>query len=40
MGVSAAQVTIDHRWSNTDAQGDLWTLDGPAVYRQYWGRGE
>jgi len=23
-----------------DAQGDLWTLDGPAVYRQYWGRGE
>ena len=23
-----------------DAQGDLWVLDGPAVYRQYWGRGE
>lgn len=23
-----------------DSQGDLWTLDGPAVYRQYWGRGE
>lgn len=23
-----------------DKQGDLWTLDGPAVYRQYWGRGE
>ncbi len=23
-----------------DAAGDLWTLDGPAVYRQYWGRGE
>lgn len=23
-----------------DAHGDLWTLDGPAVYRQYWGRGE
>jgi hypothetical protein len=23
-----------------DAQGDLWTLDGPDVYRQYWGRGE
>jgi hypothetical protein len=23
-----------------DARGDLWTLDGPAVYRQYWGRGE
>ena len=23
-----------------DAQGDLWMLDGPAVYRQYWGRGE
>ena len=23
-----------------DAQGDLWALDGPAVYRQYWGRGE
>lgn len=21
-------------------QGDLWTLDGPAGYRQYWGRGE
>ncbi len=21
-------------------QGGLWTLDGPAVYRQYWGRGE
>jgi hypothetical protein len=23
-----------------DAHGDLWALDGPAVYRQYWGRGE
>jgi hypothetical protein len=23
-----------------DSRGDLWTLDGPAVYRQYWGRGE
>jgi hypothetical protein len=23
-----------------DARGDLWSLDGPAVYRQYWGRGE
>ncbi len=23
-----------------DKRGDLWTLDGPAVYRQYWGRGE
>jgi len=23
-----------------DARGDLWMLDGPAVYRQYWGRGE
>jgi hypothetical protein len=23
-----------------DAKGDLWALDGPAVYRQYWGRGE
>ncbi len=23
-----------------DANGDLWALDGPAVYRQYWGRGE
>jgi hypothetical protein len=23
-----------------DAQGDLWVLDGPAVYRQYWGRDE
>jgi GH15 family glucan-1,4-alpha-glucosidase len=23
-----------------DANGDLWTLDGPGVYRQYWGRGE
>ncbi len=23
-----------------DAKGDLWTLDGPDVYRQYWGRGE
>ena len=23
-----------------DASGDLWVLDGPAVYRQYWGRGE
>ena len=23
-----------------DAQGGLWALDGPAVYRQYWGRGE
>ncbi len=23
-----------------DGHGDLWTLDGPAVYRQYWGRGE
>jgi len=23
-----------------DGQGDLWALDGPAVYRQYWGRGE
>jgi hypothetical protein len=21
-------------------EGDLWTLDGPGVYRQYWGRGE
>lgn len=26
--------------SEYDAQGDLWILDGPAVYRQYWGRGE
>jgi hypothetical protein len=23
-----------------DAQGDLWAMDGPAVYRQFWGRGE
>jgi hypothetical protein len=23
-----------------DGRGDLWALDGPAVYRQYWGRGE
>ncbi len=23
-----------------DKQGSLWTLDGPGVYRQYWGRGE
>lgn len=23
-----------------DAGGDLWILDGPAGYRQYWGRGE
>ncbi|MDP9051197.1 MAG: hypothetical protein M3O31_10845, partial [Acidobacteriota bacterium] len=23
-----------------DARGDLWALDGPDVYRQYWGRGE
>ena len=23
-----------------DKRGELWTLDGPAVYRQYWGRGE
>jgi hypothetical protein len=23
-----------------DELGDLWALDGPAVYRQYWGRGE
>jgi hypothetical protein len=23
-----------------DAHDDLWALDGPAVYRQYWGRGE
>ena len=23
-----------------DAKGDLWALDGPDVYRQYWGRGE
>ena len=23
-----------------DAKGDLWTPDGPDVYRQYWGRGE
>ncbi len=23
-----------------DARDDLWALDGPAVYRQYWGRGE
>jgi hypothetical protein len=23
-----------------DSQGDLWALDGPAVYRQFWGRGE
>ncbi|MGD1062310.1 MAG: hypothetical protein ABR860_03540 [Terracidiphilus sp.] len=23
-----------------DARGDLWALDGPAVYRHYWGRGE
>jgi hypothetical protein len=23
-----------------DAHGDLWTLDGSAVYREYWGRGE
>jgi len=23
-----------------DAHGDLWALDGPDVYRQYWGRGE
>jgi len=23
-----------------DASGDLWVLDGPAAYRQFWGRGE
>ncbi len=23
-----------------DAKGDLWALDGPGVYRQFWGRGE
>ncbi len=23
-----------------DAQGDLWTLDGPGMYVHYWGRGE
>jgi hypothetical protein len=23
-----------------DSAGDLWALDGPDVYRQYWGRGE
>jgi len=23
-----------------DTRGDLWALDGPAVYRQYWGSGE
>lgn len=23
-----------------DKNGDLWTLDGPGVYRQFWGRGE
>ncbi len=23
-----------------DSKGDLWALDGPDVYRQYWGRGE
>jgi len=23
-----------------DARGDLWAMDGPAVYRQFWGRGE
>ena len=23
-----------------DEQGDLWTLDGPAEYREFWGRGE
>jgi hypothetical protein len=23
-----------------DPEGELWTLDGPGVYRQYWGRGE
>ena len=23
-----------------DAHGDLWAMDGPAVYRQFWGRGE
>jgi hypothetical protein len=23
-----------------DAQSDLWTLDGPSGYREYWGRGE
>lgn len=23
-----------------DANGELWTLDGPAVYREFWGRGE
>jgi hypothetical protein len=26
--------------SEYDAKGDLWLLDGPDVYRQYWGRGE
>lgn len=23
-----------------DENGDLWTLDGPAMYREFWGRGE
>jgi hypothetical protein len=23
-----------------DEKGELWTLDGPAVYREFWGRGE
>jgi hypothetical protein len=23
-----------------DEKGDLWTLDGPAIYREFWGRGE
>jgi hypothetical protein len=23
-----------------DENGDLWTLDGPALYREFWGRGE
>ena len=23
-----------------DAAGDLWALDGPGIYRQFWGRGE
>jgi hypothetical protein len=23
-----------------DVNGELWTLDGPAVYREFWGRGE
>ncbi len=26
--------------SEYDKRGELWLLDGPAVYRQYWGRGE